>query len=278
MWDWLDPYDTLARPLAPEGPDTPDAGVRWAGVTAFAWVWYLSAFPRPLSPRAVATALAVYLVGVLAATLVAGRSWLRHGEVFRVFCGWVGHLPRGRLVRWAPPRHSPLVLGVLAGGLLFRRAAHLTTVGRPQRRAPGSTAVAARPRLVRRPRVDAAGRGRARSAALRAPGAAVAAAVPLTATVAVALALTSSRLLTSRQLLPRLLAEPFGAGSAAVEVDPNPLGPVGLLATQLGVLLAGGVAGSVVAARRAPSRRAAAPAVAAVCAVVAVAVLLVAGT
>ncbi|MDP9405251.1 MAG: hypothetical protein M3O86_01410, partial [Actinomycetota bacterium] len=70
---------------------------------------------------------------------------------------------------------------------------------------------------------------------------------------------------------------PLRPGSAAIAVDPNPLGAVGLLATQLGVLVAGGVVGSVVAARRAPSRRAATPAVAAVSAVVAVAVLLVAG-
>jgi hypothetical protein len=62
-----------------------------------------------------------------------------------------------------------------------------------------------------------------------------------------------NRLSTSVQLLPGLVGDPLGRGwdllgRAGAGLDPAPLGERGLLVAQLGVLLAGHLAGAVVVA------------------------------
>ena len=85
-------------------------------------------------------------------------------------------------------------------------------------------------------------------------------AVPALAGVALALALARSRLLTSVQLLPILVSDPLGRGwdlfgTADWGVNPDPLGVAGRAAVQVGILLAGHVAGGAVVARRVPDAR-----------------------
>jgi len=85
--------------------------------------------------------------------------------------------------------------------------------------------------------------------------AAARAAVPVVAGIIVAVAMERNRLTTSVQLLPGLLGDPFGEGwdllgRAGAGLEPEPFGVRGLLLAQLGVVLAGHVAGAVVAARR----------------------------
>jgi hypothetical protein len=80
-----------------------------------------------------------------------------------------------------------------------------------------------------------------------------------------------NRLTTSLQLLPGLLADPFGSGppTRALPIEAEPFGTTGLLAIQVALVVAGGVTGAIVLARRVevPAR---APGMAALC--------LVAGT
>ncbi|MDQ3955796.1 MAG: hypothetical protein M3285_09635, partial [Actinomycetota bacterium] len=65
------------------------------------------------------------------------------------------------------------------------------------------------------------------------------------------------RLFTSLQLLPGLVADPLGfnwvhAGPDLADLDPEPLGHIGLAFAQTGALLAGASWGAAVARRRAP--------------------------
>lgn len=94
-----------------------------------------------------------------------------------------------------------------------------------------------------------------RAGAVGAPGSVASAMVPAVVAVAVAMALSRNRLLTSVQLLPGLLIDPFGSGGGTLgrgsSLDPDPLGTVGLVAVQVGILLAGHLLGALVLARRA---------------------------
>jgi hypothetical protein len=256
VWRWLDPWDGIAR----WGAEATEAGepvrtVHWAAVSAFAWVAYSSAYVEPLDPRAVGAALAIYSVATVAGCLVFGRSsYLARGEVFGLLFGWVARVPRRALSRWMPPAGAELVLGVLAGGLLYgalRRSELWGSLNTAEGAALYSGAGVLGSTLA------GAGlmAGLERWAARRAPGAVAVALVPAVAALAVALALANNVLFTSVQLLPDLLGDPFGfgwdlLGEAGRGLDPAPLGTTGLVVTQLVVLLAGHAVGAYAASRR----------------------------
>jgi hypothetical protein len=254
VWRWVDPWDALARPVAPSGEAGGD--VRWAAIPALALTWYLGAYPTPLHSRAVGLVLAVYSIVTLAGCLALGRtSWLSRAEVFGLVFGWTAMLRRGELRSWQPPRGATLVLGVLAGGLTFgaiRRSTlwgDLNVAEHALVLATGGLAVVAGGFTLLLAWADR------RAGTDEAPGSVAAAMVPAVAAVAVAMALARHRLFTSVQLLPSLLLDPFGSGGGPLgrgsSLDPDPLGSVGLVAAQVGVLLAGHLLGTLVLARRA---------------------------
>jgi hypothetical protein len=252
VWRWVDPWDAVARPVAP--PGEPGGDVRWAAIPALALTWYLGAYPTPLHPRTVGLALAGYSIVTLAGCLALGRtSWLSRVEVFGLMFGWTALLRRGALRSWRPPRGAPVVLGALAGGLTFGAIKRSTLWGglnvaeHALLLATGGLVVVAAGFALMLAWADR------RADAVGAPGSAAAAMVPAVAAVALAMALSRNRLFTSLQLLPDLLIDPFGGGplGRGSSLDPDPLGTVGLVAVQVGVLLAGHLLGAVVLARRA---------------------------
>jgi hypothetical protein len=259
VWRWVDPWDAVARALV-RGDDSEPPGHVWpAAFAALAWVWYLGAYSHPLSPRSVGAALAVYTVVTVAGCLAFGRvRWLASSEVFGVALSWLALVPRRGLAGWTPPRGAPALLGVLVGGLVFGAARRseiwgdLNTEPHAELLAGlglmGTCAVACG-LLALAASVAATPARRAIAPAL----------LPAAAGVVVAVAMDSNRLTTSLQLLPGLLGDPFGSGwdllgRAGAGLDPAPFGISGLLAIQLGLLLAGFLAGGVVLARGAPRR------------------------
>lgn len=270
VWAAVDPFDGLARVMGArdarsEGgasaPRTdPPAAVWWAVPGALGWMAYLTVTLRPLQPRTVGAALAIYTIVTVAACLTVGRRrWLERGEVVTVFCGWVALVRRGDLATWTPPRGAPVLLGVLGGGLLFgalRTSALWGGLSFSPHAAWWAVAGLAATCAV----VAAILVGLERwAAAAGSEGAVVAAAVPAVAALAVVAALARDRLFVSVQLLPAVLTDPFGAGwdplgVAGRPLDPQPLGLAGLIVCQLAVLLGGHLAGAWVARRRSADR------------------------
>jgi hypothetical protein len=255
VWRWADPWDAVARPLTRSHVDEEPAHVWPAALVAIPWVWYLSAYTDTVSPRSVGAILALYTLFTVGGCLALGRvRWLATAEPLGIVLSWMALLPRGRLVAWSPPRGAEALLGVLAGGVLFgavrrselwgslntvREATLVATLG-----LIGSCAVVAGLLMGMAARAKRPG---ARPAVARA-------AVPALAGIIVAVAMDRNRLFTSVQLLPGLLGDPLGRGwdlfgQAGAGLDPAPLGIRGLLAAQIGVLLAGHLAGAVVLAR-----------------------------
>ncbi len=255
VWRWVDPWDGIARALAPGDPAREPPSVWPAIPFAAVWVWYLSGYSDPLAPRAVGAVLALYTVVTVGGCLALGRArWLGTAEPFGIVLSWMALLPRRRLGGWEPPRGAAALLGVLAGGVLFgalrrselwgglntvQEADLVATLGVVASCAVGAGLLAL---------MAGSGAGRA---------AAIAAALPAVAGVIVAVAMDRNRLFTSVQLLPGLFGDPFGegwdlSGSATAGLDPAPLGTTGLLAAQLGTVLAGYVWAAVVFARAAP--------------------------
>jgi hypothetical protein len=259
VWRRLNPFDTLAWLLGRdrEAPQGAGAGsVHLALPAALALVWYLAAFPGSLRPRMVGAALTLYTLYTLAGCLVAGRHrWLGRAEVFGLFYGWVARIPRRRLLTWTPPPGAELVLGVLAGGLLFG-AFRVSALWVPV----WARIHAWQPETLVLVVFSAAGAlllwGTTRAASHRGgSGAVVAAAVPVTAALAVALSLLGGRFVTALQLLPVVASDPFGFGwnlfgTAEWRVNPNPLGSTLHVALQVGILAVGGVLGARVARAR----------------------------
>ena len=260
IWRWLDPWDTVARLGGVDSPD-PEAGrpgVLWALPAVGAWAWYLSAYPFPLAPRAVGTMLGLYSIVTVAGCFAVGRGvWLAHAEPLGLLLSWTARVPRRRLVSWRPPRGAEVVLGALAGGLLFGslRASELWGALNvvPEAAQYSALGVAASC-VVGGALLWSLERWSSRAGAP--PGTVAAASVPATVAIALALALGRNRLFTSLQLLPGLFGDPFGLGwdlfGPAVDgLDPAPLGVTGLALTQLAALLVGHAAGAAALARRA---------------------------
>ena len=97
IWRVLSPFDTLAALVESlVGPDRPLAPYRlgrWpavAGLTAFLWLELV--YPYRAEPRTLAVAIGIYTVAVVLATLRWGRGWLRQGEAFSVLFGLLANM------------------------------------------------------------------------------------------------------------------------------------------------------------------------------------------
>jgi hypothetical protein len=256
IWRWLDPWDFVAR-LQSDEVDGGAGSVGPAVVVAFVWAWYLNAYGSTLEPRSVGATLGLYSIVTVAGCLAFGRApWLSRAEAFGLFLTWTARSRRRGLLAWRPPRFAELVLGVVAGGLLFGalRASELwgernVASGAELYALAGVTTSCALCALL----LSVLERSSSRRGA---PGTVAAGVVPVIAAFAVASALGNNRLFTSLQLLPGLMGDPFGRGwnlfgEAAVGLNPSPLGATGLAVVQVVVLLVGFAAGSSVVSRRA---------------------------
>ncbi len=258
VWRWIDPWDGLARPFTGRAAGEARAAVWPAAAAALIWVWYLSAYANPLSPRSVGTLLALYTLATVAGCLAVGRArWLAAAEPFGNLLSWMALLPRRRLGAWEPPRGAVALLGIVAGGVLFGAVRRSRLWGDLNTRQDAELVAAFG--LVAFSVATAALLALA-SALTRHGRAAVAhAAVPAVAAVIVAVAMERNRLSTSLQLLPGLLGDPFGQGwdllgRADSTLDPDPLGTRGVIWAQLAVVTAGHIVAAVVLARRVPRR------------------------
>lgn len=252
LWRWVDPWDAVARVLAPDDRSRPPGHVWPAVALALPWLWFLGVYPRPFDPRAVGVALAAYTVVTVAGCLALGRArWLASAEPVGLLLSWAGLVPR-RLIAWDPPRGAGALLGGVVGGLLMgavRRTELWSGVAVRPDALLWSTAALVLGFLL--------GAGSAHLAARAGPverrAAVVQALVPVAVAVALAVALARNRFFTSVQLLPGLLGDPLGAGwdllgSPTERLEEAPLGATGLVALQLAVV----VAGHLLAAATAP--------------------------
>ncbi len=255
VWRWVDPWDALARLMAPNDDSEPPGHV-WPGVVlAVVLTWYVAVLPRPFDPRALGLLLLGYTTLTLAGCLLLGRRrWLSSGEPIGITLAWVTAAARGRLGAVALPRGAAALVGVALGGLLFAilRRTGLWSDTVPLRAAllydsAGLVvACAVGAGLV----TGGAWAGRRlgdRNAVLTGSTLALVGVVG-------ALSLERNRLFTSVQLLPGQVGDPFGVGwdllgPAGRGLVADPLGAGGLIAAQIAVLAAGLVWGAVVAAR-----------------------------
>ncbi len=97
LWRVVNPFDTLAAlverlkggPVAPE----PYRWGRWpavAGLTGFVWLELVPS--NRAEPRTLAVAILVYTALILAGAARWGRGWIKEGEGFTVFFGVLGHM------------------------------------------------------------------------------------------------------------------------------------------------------------------------------------------
>jgi hypothetical protein len=89
-WATLSPWDTLARLLRigerPRRPYPKALGLWPAVALLFGFLWMELVYPYAASPRSLAVAIGVYSVITLAGMAVFGRdAWNRHGEAFAVY-------------------------------------------------------------------------------------------------------------------------------------------------------------------------------------------------
>jgi hypothetical protein len=101
--------------------DDPEASAPAWTAAAFlaAWSWYLLAYHRPGSPRALAVFLVVYAAVAVAGGLRWGRAWLGTGEAFGALSAAVARIGlRGRR-RTAPVIGTAALMVVWIGGTAF---------------------------------------------------------------------------------------------------------------------------------------------------------------
>lgn len=255
VWRWVDPWDGMARALARQDTSEPPGHVWPAVLLALPWLWVLGVHPRPLDPRTVGAALAVYTTVTLAGALAVGRRrWLSSAEPVGILLSWFALARQGRLGGWVAPAGAEALLGVAAGGLLFsgfRRTEVWVRLSEGYDPTAAATAGLALSCALGAALVMLA----AYAGGLLGGGATVArGVVPAVAGIALAVALARNRFFTSVQLLPSLLGDPLGRGwdllgAAGQGLDPAPLGAVGLLVVQLAVLLGCHAWGGFVAGR-----------------------------
>ncbi|MGH3367576.1 MAG: hypothetical protein ACRDOY_10265 [Nocardioidaceae bacterium] len=256
VWRWVDPWDGIARTFSRGEPESPPTHVWPAAVIVASVVWYLSAYPDLLDPRAVGMAVALYTVLTLAGCVAAGRvRWLASAEPLGTVLSWMALVPKRRLADWSPPPGAEAVLGVLTGGLLFGliRTSELWAAVNQQPAAElwATVGLACCCVLVAVLLVAV----RRFAASLGGGSGVVWAVVPATAGIVLAVALERNRLFTSVQLLPGLFGDPFGygwnlLGPAVAGLDPTPIGAAALLVLQLAVLVVAHLVGAFVVARR----------------------------
>ena len=242
VWTWIDPFDSLARVLAPlgagDGTGAEDQSVWPAVGTAALLVAYLTVYPDNLAPPTVGAALLAYVLVTLAGCLALGRrAWLARAEILGLFFGWLSAARQA--ATWGVRAGAAAVLSVLAGGFaygLLRDSRLLANYlyGPPATR-NGAIALTVCVVLV------AAATGlsiRQHPAADRA--------VTLALTIAagglaLALAMSRNRFTTSLQLVPMLATDPFGTAPDLLEIRVaalalEPVGATGLRVAQMLVL------------------------------------------
>lgn len=260
VWHWLDPWDSLARLAAPLTGDRGEeaASAVWLAVPgAAALVWYLGAYRQALLPRSVAVALGLYTIVTLAGCLAMGRRWwLKRAEVVGILLRWIGLIRRRRLETWAAPDGAAVVLGLVAGGLLFAMLRYSRLLNPLVFGLPNVPAEAVGVAVLALAGAAVVWVGERACRRVEAAGTVAAAVVPVVAGLALAAAMVRGQLLLALQLLPRLASDPLGRGwdlfgTADLPLAPNPLGDTVRTAVQLGVLVAAGAAGALVARRRA---------------------------
>ncbi|MGH2685275.1 MAG: hypothetical protein ACRDJP_07410 [Actinomycetota bacterium] len=275
IWRWIDPWDGVARALDRNGDDAPIRAVWWAVVPAGLFVWYVAAYPTPYSPRSLGLALALYSVVTVAGCLALGRRrWLSGGEVFGLLFSWSALTRGGLATRWAPPVGSGVIIGVVAGGLVFATIARSDLWGR----------LAVSPLATLYATVGVAVVAGAFAAALwwldrregAGAGSASVASVPAVVGLALALSMHRDILFTSISLLPSLVTDPLGVGGELFVRRPlfglcphDVVNCVPRVAVQTAVILAGSTVGGIVLARRVPSPADRQPGMAALCLIVA---------
>lgn len=265
LWRWVDPWDGIARLLGRRAAREGTAGGEqedarphvWPTVVpALLWTGYLTVYPGTLDPRSVGAALAIYTIGTVAGCLAFGRErWLSRFEIFGLLFAWTGRLRGWRLRTWRPPGGAEVVLGVVAGGLLFgalRRSPLWGTLNVVPLATAYATVGFAWCCFLAGGLLWVLGRWSDR---IGAAGAVAAASVPAVASLAVAFGMAQNRLFTSIQLLPALASDPFGFGwnlfgTADWGLNPDPFGHVGRALLQLLVVLAGHAAGASLLAHR----------------------------
>ncbi|MDQ4069418.1 MAG: hypothetical protein M3203_08110 [Actinomycetota bacterium] len=111
LWRVVNPFDTLAagmERLRRRAP-APYRWGRWPAVAALTgFVWLELVYPDRAQPRTLAVAIGVYALVVLAGVVRWGRGWLGQGEGFTVFFGLLGHMAplyadEDRRIRARPP-------------------------------------------------------------------------------------------------------------------------------------------------------------------------------
>jgi hypothetical protein len=118
----VNPFDpvvaTLERVLRRDPQAQPAGGPPWTGAAFLAgFSWFLLAYHRPGSPRAVGVLLLVYGALAIAGGLRWGRTWLRSGEAFGALSATMASL-RSAGRRPGPPGMLALVV-VWVGGTAF---------------------------------------------------------------------------------------------------------------------------------------------------------------
>jgi hypothetical protein len=97
LWRVVNPFDTLAALVERLGGGPREAKpYRWgrwpavAGLTGFVWLELVPS--NRAQPRTLAFAILVYTAFVLAGAARWGREWIKDGEAFTVFFGILGHM------------------------------------------------------------------------------------------------------------------------------------------------------------------------------------------
>ena len=88
----LDPFPTIGGLLAPEDPPEYQLGHWPAAVGLFAFVWLELVAPSRAEPRVLAILVVVYSAIVLAGAVRWGASWLRDGDPFAAWFGLLGRM------------------------------------------------------------------------------------------------------------------------------------------------------------------------------------------
>lgn len=96
VWRALNPFDTLSRFFAGnstgDAPRDPPALGYWPAVAGiFAFVWLELVYPDRTEPGVLGVAIGLYTGAVLIAAMAWGPGWLRQGEGFTALFGVLGH-------------------------------------------------------------------------------------------------------------------------------------------------------------------------------------------
>lgn len=260
LWQWINPWDGLARLFRPLTRDDEPPGsspdVRPALVTAAIVAWYLFAYRAALLPRSVGAAVGLYTLVTVAGCLALGRStWLSRVEIVTIFLSWVGRIRHHRLGVWVVPRGAAPVLGVVAGAFLFGLARYSRLVNPlvfGQQTLPPETAGLLGASLLTVVLLVLARWWETRRGST---GTVVATAVPVAAGLALAASLVRGQAFIALQLLPIVAGDPLGRGwnlfgTADWTPNPNPLGDTWHVVLQVMLIAGGGVVGASVARRR----------------------------